>query len=102
LAVIPQTPPHGVSPRGLGGIHTQRLQVSFSGDLHAHCEAARAAGARIVAEPQTVFYGVVYSALDPEGHLWTFRQSIETSGPLPEGWSVGIGGPGGDLGSRAG
>ena len=48
----------------------------------SHCARARAAGARIVAEPETHDYGAdywadrSYGALDPEGHLWWVTQRI--------------------------
>jgi uncharacterized glyoxalase superfamily protein PhnB len=42
-------------------------------DADAHCERARAAGAKIVVEPTDQDYGSRdYQALDPEGHLWSF------------------------------
>jgi uncharacterized glyoxalase superfamily protein PhnB len=50
----------------------------LSDGLDAHCERARAAGARITQEPAEQFYGSrVYRALDPEGHVWNFDQKIE-------------------------
>lgn len=37
----------------------------------------RAAGATIVREPADQFHGDrVYSAADPEGHVWSFGQSV--------------------------
>ncbi|OLF16014.1 VOC family protein [Actinophytocola xanthii] len=42
-------------------------------DPAAHCERARAAGARVVREPEHTDYGShEYSARDPEGNLWSF------------------------------
>ncbi len=39
--------------------------------------SGRAAGAVIVREPEDQFYGDrVYSARDPEGHVWSFGQSV--------------------------
>ena len=65
------------SPLSVGGANTQRLHVQLTGDLVAHCERARAAGARIVMEPEDQFYGdVSYRALDPEGHSWTFSTHV--------------------------
>jgi uncharacterized glyoxalase superfamily protein PhnB len=61
--------------------NTQNLMV-FVDDVDAHCAIARAAGARIVAEPELHDYGDdywadrSYGALDPEGHLWWFTQRI--------------------------
>lgn len=46
-------------------------------DVDAHCARARAAGARIVAEPTDQFYGDrTYRAADPEGHHWVFAQHV--------------------------
>ncbi len=43
----------------------------------AHCERARQAGAVIQMEPTTQFYGDrTYRAVDPEGHVWSFGQTI--------------------------
>ena len=45
--------------------------------LDAYSARARAAGAAIVREPNDEFYGDrVYSARDPEGHVWTFGQLV--------------------------
>jgi uncharacterized glyoxalase superfamily protein PhnB len=53
------------------------MRVHLADGLDEHCERARAAGARIVAEPETQFYGDrVYRALDPEGHVWNFAQAV--------------------------
>ncbi|RXF68746.1 VOC family protein [Hansschlegelia zhihuaiae] len=42
-------------------------------DIEAHYEAARAAGARIVRALEDTEYGSrEYSALDPEGNIWSF------------------------------
>jgi uncharacterized glyoxalase superfamily protein PhnB len=67
------------SPKSLGGKNTQQLHVQVDGDIDAHCARARAAGATIVAEPADQFYGDrTYRAMDPEGHLWTFGQTVQT------------------------
>jgi uncharacterized glyoxalase superfamily protein PhnB len=63
------------------GCNTQNLMV-FVDDADAHCERARKAGARIVAEPALHDYGDdywadrSYGAIDPEGHLWWFTQRV--------------------------
>ena len=63
------------------GCNTQNLMV-YVDDIDGHCEQARQAGARIVAEPELHDYGDdywadrSYGALDPEGHLWWFSQRI--------------------------
>ena len=45
--------------------------------LDAHCARAREAGAVILQEPIDQFYGDrTYRARDPEGHVWTFGQTV--------------------------
>jgi uncharacterized glyoxalase superfamily protein PhnB len=64
------------SPANLGGAGTQFLRISLDDGLDAHCERARAAGARITQDPQDQFYGArTYRAMDPEGHIWNFAQA---------------------------
>lgn len=66
------------SPRSIGGLNTQTVHIQLSEDIDAHCERARAAGAVILAEPETQFYGDrTYRAIDPEGHIWTFGQTVQ-------------------------
>ena len=66
------------SPLNLGGSGSQFLRVELTGGIDEHCEQARAAGARIAAEPEPQFYGArTYRALDLEGHVWTFNQTVE-------------------------
>jgi uncharacterized glyoxalase superfamily protein PhnB len=63
------------SPLSLGGAGTQFIRIHLPEGLDAHCERARAAGARITQEPHDEFYGArTYRALDPEGHVWNFDQ----------------------------
>jgi uncharacterized glyoxalase superfamily protein PhnB len=63
------------SPASLGA-STGFVWVSVE-NLKAHCEKARAAGARIVQEPAEQPYGdATYRALDPEGHVWCFREHV--------------------------
>jgi len=70
------------SPATLEGVNTQILRVHLPDGLDEHCERARAAGARIVAEPEDQFYGDrVYRALDPEGHVWNFSQAVGAFDP---------------------
>jgi uncharacterized glyoxalase superfamily protein PhnB len=67
------------SPASLGGQGTQFIRVTLQEGLDAHCIRAEAAGARIVQRPEDQFYGArTYRALDPEGHVWSFDQAIET------------------------
>jgi uncharacterized glyoxalase superfamily protein PhnB len=69
------------SPRSVGGAVTQALAV-YLDDVDAHCERARAAGAKIVEEPNTQDYGEdywsdrSYRAEDLEGHQWWFMQRM--------------------------
>ena len=69
-----------LSPLTAGG-NTQGMML-YVDDVDAHCARARAAGARIVAEPELHDYGDdywadrSYGALDPEGHLWWVSQRI--------------------------
>ena len=63
------------------GVNTQVLCVIVD-DVDAHCERARAAGARILDEPMTADYGEgywvdrSYRAVDLEGHHWWFMQRL--------------------------
>jgi uncharacterized glyoxalase superfamily protein PhnB len=67
------------SPASMGGINTQSIHMQLPSGLDAHCERARAAGAVIVREPEDQFYGDRnYAAIDPEGHVWTFGQTVKT------------------------
>ena len=54
-------------------------------DARAHCEHARAAGARILMEPTDFEYGErQYRAEDLAGHQWTFSQTL--ADVEPETW----------------
>ena len=65
------------SPQSIGGVGTQFLRLSIQG-LDAHCERARAAGARITQDPTDQFYGErTYRALDCEGHVWNFAEPVQ-------------------------
>jgi uncharacterized glyoxalase superfamily protein PhnB len=67
------------SPKSLGGVNSQSVHVQLARgeDIDAHCARARAAGAEIIAEPDTQFYGDrTYRARDPEGHIWTFGVTV--------------------------
>lgn len=65
------------SPASAGGVNTQTVHVDLAGDVDAHCERARAAGATIAAEPADQFYGDrTYRAVDLEGHHWTFSAHV--------------------------
>jgi uncharacterized glyoxalase superfamily protein PhnB len=52
----------------------------------AHCERARAAGARILMEPTDFEYGErQYHAEDPFGHRWTFSETVADVDPAEWG-----------------
>ena len=84
------------SPQSIGGLNTQSVHVQLEADLDGHCARARAAGAKILQEPSDQFYGDrTYRAVDPEGHFWTFGQTMhevtreeaeKQSGLKIEGW----------------
>lgn len=57
------------------GVHTQSLYLMVD-DARAHCETARAAGAKIVSEPAEAHGHVRYTAEDPEGHHWMFASEL--------------------------
>ena len=78
------------SPASVGGVCTQTVHVQLTEDVDAHCERARAAGAMIEAEPETQFYGDrAYRARDPEGHVWTFSQTVKAVTPAQ--WDAAMG-----------
>jgi len=65
---------HGTFPPKGGGNPSVHLTV-YVDDVDAHFARARAAGARIVEEPQDKFWGDrCYEAIDLEGHRWRFHQ----------------------------
>jgi uncharacterized glyoxalase superfamily protein PhnB len=84
------------SPASIQGKNTQTVHVHVTQDIDKHCARARAAGAEIIQDPETQFYGDrTYRARDPEGHIWTFGQTVKTvsreeaekvSGLKIEGW----------------
>jgi uncharacterized glyoxalase superfamily protein PhnB/DNA-binding XRE family transcriptional regulator len=57
------------------GARTQCVYVMTS-DADAHCARARAAGARILVEPETIHGDRRYLAEDPEGHHWWFATAL--------------------------
>ena len=80
------------SPRSTGGSNTQSVHVQLAEgeDIDAHCAHARAAGATILMEPQTQFYGdKAYRARDPEGHIWSFSVTVQKM--TPEQWDKASG-----------
>ncbi|HYE45160.1 MAG TPA: VOC family protein [Caulobacter sp.] len=81
------------SPASIGGRMTQTVHIQVSpadGTVDEHCERARRAGATIIMEPQTQFYGDrTYRCKDPEGHIWTIGQTVKTTSP--EDWEAEVG-----------
>jgi PhnB protein len=68
------------NPNHLGGV-TVAVHV-YVGDVDAHYERAKAAGASITAEPEDRDYGERrYKVLDPEGHAWMFATRIGEPSP---------------------
>jgi uncharacterized glyoxalase superfamily protein PhnB len=79
------------SPKSIDGINTQTVHVQVEDDIDAHCERARKAGAKILQEPETQFYGDrTYRATDPEGHIWTFGQTVREVPPEEYEKSMGL------------
>ncbi len=69
-------------PRPGEATHSVMVRVE---DATAHCERARAAGARILMGPTDFEYGErQYTAEDPAGHQWTFSQTLRDV--APEEW----------------
>ena len=69
-------------PRPGEATHSVMVRVD---DAHAHCEHARAHGARILTEPTDHEYGErQYNAEDPAGHQWTFSETL--ADVAPEQW----------------
>ncbi|MDO9224116.1 MAG: VOC family protein [Caulobacter sp.] len=81
------------SPMSNGGLTTQTVHINLGPDgpaLDDHCERARAAGAVIIAEPETQFYGDrTYRCKDPEGHIWTVSKTVAVL--TPEAWDQASG-----------
>lgn len=80
------------SPKSVDGKNTQTVHVQLAegDDIDAHCKRARQAGAKILQEPQSQFYGErSYRACDPEGHIWTF--AITEKRMTPAQWDEASG-----------
>jgi uncharacterized glyoxalase superfamily protein PhnB len=62
-------------PNSIGGANTQTITVELEHGIEEHCAHARAAGGKIIQEPQDQFHGErTYRVVDPQGHVWTFSQ----------------------------
>jgi uncharacterized glyoxalase superfamily protein PhnB len=80
------------SPKSVGGKNTQTVHVQLAQgeDIDAHCQRARKAGAEILQEPQTQFYGDrTYRARDPEGHIGTV--GVTEKRMTPDEWDKASG-----------
>jgi uncharacterized glyoxalase superfamily protein PhnB len=65
------------------GTHGVMVRID---NADAHCEHARAAGAKILTEPVTHMYGErQYNAEDPWGHHWDFTQTVRDVDPADWG-----------------
>jgi len=72
---------HGERRPPQARIETHSVVVRVD-DARAHCERARAAGARILMEPTDFEYGErQYQAEDPAGHRWTFSETLRDVHP---------------------
>jgi uncharacterized glyoxalase superfamily protein PhnB len=82
-AVIVADVRHGRQPPRPGeATHSVLVRVD---DARAHCERARQHGAEILMEPTDFEYGErQYAARDPEGHEWTFSETL--ADVAPEDW----------------
>ena len=68
------------SPADLPGVN-QSLYV-YVDDVNAHHQQAKKAGARIMSEPEDMFWGDrMYYAQDIEGHHWNFAQHVREVAP---------------------
>ncbi len=78
IMLSPTSPtPEWRSPQSVGGSVTQGIYI-YIDDVDAHCAQARRAGAKILAEPDDMFWGDrTYVAADLEGHRWTFAQHVK-------------------------
>jgi len=78
VVMVVGPPSHqAASPLDLGGRVTGHVHVQLKDGIDALCERARAAGASIQREPADQPYGDrVFTCLDPEGHSWSFGQTI--------------------------
>jgi len=71
-----------VAPRKGEETHSVMVRVN---DARAHCERARAHGAKIIMELKDYLYGErQYTAEDHAGHRWTFTETLDDV--APETW----------------
>jgi uncharacterized glyoxalase superfamily protein PhnB len=66
------------------------VHVHLSEGIDEHCARAKAAGAEIIADLETQFYGDrTYRARDPEGYIWTFGVTVQRM--TPQEWDKASG-----------
>jgi uncharacterized glyoxalase superfamily protein PhnB len=69
------------SPASAGGKCCQTVHIQLDAGIDEHCRRAQAAGAVVIRELADQFYGDrTYLARDPEGHVWTFAQTLRAVG----------------------
>jgi uncharacterized glyoxalase superfamily protein PhnB len=80
------------SPASLNGRNTQTTHVYLRNQsVDEHCRIARAAGADIYMEPADQFYGDrTYQARDPEGHMWSFSETVRHVEPVDWDKATGL------------
>jgi uncharacterized glyoxalase superfamily protein PhnB len=70
--MLGQPPAAGVTPIVDENHPPAQAIFIYLDGVDAHCERARAAGARIEKGPDDLSYGRSYTARDLEGHIWYF------------------------------
>jgi uncharacterized glyoxalase superfamily protein PhnB len=85
VVMVVGPPSHrAASPLDLDGRVTGHVHVQLQAGIDALCERARAEGARIEREPADQPYGDrVFTCLDPEGHSWSFGQTMSAPAARP-------------------
>ena len=81
VVIVVGPPSHqAVSPLDIEGRVTGHVHLQLRSGIDELCEMARAAGATVDREPQDQPYGDrVFTCHDPEGHSWSFGQTIGAS-----------------------
>lgn len=78
------------APGDVQGRNTQTVHLQLVADIDAHHARAVAAGAEIIRPLETQPYGDrTYLALDLEGHVWSFGQTVAPMSP--EQWDAKLG-----------
>lgn len=78
------------TPADVQGRNTQTVHLQLASDIDAHHGRAVAAGAEIIRLLETQDYGDrTYLALDIEGHVWSFGQTVAPMSP--DQWDAELG-----------